>query len=350
MVALLGLGGFLLAFPMEVTEAASDAIVRCLTIIIPSLFAFMVLATYLLESGVYVYVAKPFSWLARFVLRLDARRFTILMMGTLGGYPVGAKLMAPLVERGELSRRDAARLLCCCTMGGPSYLVSIVGAQLYGAVWPGMLLYVSMLLAHLLLAVFLAWGEPLPSKSPPISSHSSSAGGVIGAVNSTTAALARICPLILLTQVLLVALDKARLLPMGVAALRQFTTFTQQDADAILRSFFEISNCVSLTKGNLSILPLLAAISAFGGICVMLQVAGTSRGQIPLGMYMATRPLVAVLSAGICQGLMMLMGDSVMVWSSKTPTISSGSVSPAASLLLLILTVLLLFSTRRAEE
>ena len=59
---------------------------------------------------------------------------TPLLLGLIGGYPVGAGCIGAMARRGECTREEGERMLCFCCNTGPSFLAMGVGGAMLGSV------------------------------------------------------------------------------------------------------------------------------------------------------------------------------------------------------------------------
>ena len=50
-----------------------------------------------------------------------------LLLGLVGGYPIGARTAAELYASGDLTRQEAERLLTFCNNSNPVFLISVLG-------------------------------------------------------------------------------------------------------------------------------------------------------------------------------------------------------------------------------
>ncbi|MEG2087693.1 MAG: sporulation protein, partial [Angelakisella sp.] len=112
-------------------EGARRGLSLCGTVIIPSLFPFLVLAAALpnLEAG--LLLCAPARLLGG-LYAAPPRLAPALLMSWLGGYPAGAKVLAGQLDAGELSSQNVERALCFCVNSGPAFLVTVVGLGLFG--------------------------------------------------------------------------------------------------------------------------------------------------------------------------------------------------------------------------
>ena len=259
---------------------------RCLTVLIPSLYCYSLLAAFCIRSGG-----------LRAVSRLSGPNgllWGILLFSQIGGYPVGAQLLHELELTGEISREQEKRLLCVCFGCGPGFLM--------GTVCRG-----------------------FPSKTSFVQTFT-------GAAESAANAMLKVTAMVLAFAALMGIFDG-----MGVFAL------LPEKYAALVRAVLEVS-CVTELPASGGSLPLAAACLAFGGICVHLQVAAIC-GAVNWVKFWLFRVLSAGMAYGICLlGVKFLFRDVVAVSVlSARPELTTGSILPGVCLL--VMSVLLLRKT-----
>lgn len=279
LAGLLWLGGIL-------SEGVRRGIVLCLTNVIPSLFLFTVLTNWMGSTRILTWLGKGVSVLGRPLLGLDASGCGVLLFSLLGGYPVGAALLAQLVRQGQMDPKQASKMLCFCSWSSPAFLIQGVGGQVLGSTMAGMILWLSQLAAALLLAALLRVGG---AKAASPSLPCPSAGNFFGSLRGSLGILGGICGTVILCSGLFPLLE---LLPLP--SLWDWTA----------RGIAEVTNgCFCLPEGvsGFGIFCRLGFFAAFGGICVFCQnvllVGGTG---ITLKWYLLTRLPIGLFCAGIC--------------------------------------------------
>lgn len=138
-----------------VQQGVSSGLQACVTVLIPSLFPFMVLSGILSASRATNDFQRLLAPVMHRVFHLPACAACTVLMGLIGGYPVGAKMTASLLDQGQIDGKTAGRLLCFCTNAGPSFLISAVGVGLLGNIEAGVLLLCCQWLSALLIGFFL---------------------------------------------------------------------------------------------------------------------------------------------------------------------------------------------------
>ena len=123
----------LLLLPEVSAQAARDAMLLCAQTLIPSLFPFFVLSSLLIACGASELLSALLSPLMRPLFGLSGAGAAALALGLCGGYPVGARTAAELVENGALSRDEGERLLAFCNNAWPGFLLGVCGAGVFSS-------------------------------------------------------------------------------------------------------------------------------------------------------------------------------------------------------------------------
>lgn len=131
----------LLLLPEVSAQAARDAMLLCAQTLIPSLFPFFVLSSLFIACGASELLSALLSLLMRPLFGLSGTGAAALALGLCGGYPVGARTAAELVENGALSRDEGERLLAFCNNAGPGFLLGVCGAGMFSSSRAGAALY-----------------------------------------------------------------------------------------------------------------------------------------------------------------------------------------------------------------
>ncbi|MDR1737180.1 MAG: sporulation protein [Oscillospiraceae bacterium] len=139
--------------PRETSSAAVAGISLCLNVIIPSLFPFFVISTLTIELGLTRYLGALLRPIMRPLFRLSGSCSTAVILGFLGGYPVGAQTAIALYERKQCTKDEAERLLAFCNNSGPAFILGAVGAGILGSSQAGWLLYLTHTAASLTIGI-----------------------------------------------------------------------------------------------------------------------------------------------------------------------------------------------------
>ena len=108
----------MVVFPSIALCSARKGISLWLSNVLPALLPFFICANFLQDIGV--------IW----IFRSGVFPF---VMSVLSGYPMGAKIVGDLRRDGEISQREAMRLMSFCSTSGPAFMVGAVGAGMLGS-------------------------------------------------------------------------------------------------------------------------------------------------------------------------------------------------------------------------
>ncbi|GHV07500.1 sporulation integral membrane protein YlbJ [Clostridia bacterium] len=139
--------------PREAAEAARQGIKLCMDVIVPSLFPFFVLSSLTVELGLTRYLGRALERVMRPVFRVGGACSAAVVMGFIGGYPVGARTALALYESGQCTKTEAERLLSFCNNSGPAFILGAVGAGIFSSSTVGWLLYLAHTAASLTVGV-----------------------------------------------------------------------------------------------------------------------------------------------------------------------------------------------------
>ncbi len=317
-----------------------SAMTRCMTVIIPSLYAMMILSQMLLESGTWRSLALPFRKVSLKWFGVSEEYFGIFLLSQFAGYPVGASMLCSLVKQGNLSQRDAERLLCVCYGGGPAFLLGLLG-DIPSRMPIAGVMYGSILLTNLLFAAILFRKDPIVSHAKrEDTAVSVSAQMLVGCTASAGKTLLKLCGVILSFSAVCGILQASGLFHiLDVAAEKAEIPFPCSD---MLCCFLEISNCTTLSIPFLWRIPFLTTLLSFGGVCVLLQVQAVIGDCFSMKKAVFCRIAAGVISGILCGISLCVLPISLpngAVMASAVPQATSRSIFPVLMLLCMMLLV-----------
>lgn len=300
----------LVLWPEQAMGAMRDGIKLCGNVILPSLFPFFVLSSLVVELGMSRYLGKLLEPVMAPLFRVNGNCAAALALGFVGGYPVGAQTAIQIYENGQCSRTEAERMLAFCNNSGPAFILGVVGAGVFGSGAAGLLLYLTHLLASLLVGMLFRFYKPgegpqtRRGRGPQFQAANFSKSftkSVTGALCSTL----NICAFILFFTVFLRILAHAGVLAGAARLLSALLTPLGMDqtwAERLLTGLVEVSSGVSsLTDGTLSgRLSMAAFMLGWAGVSVHYQVmAFLGDSGLSIRTYVIGKLLHGALSASL---------------------------------------------------
>jgi hypothetical protein len=333
-------GTLMIIFAKDAAEAVRSSVNICLTVIIPSLFSFMVLSSFIIKTGLYSVFSKPFAGLSRRVLHIPPELFSVFLLSAVAGYPVGAKVLSDLHKSGAADSDTCAFMQCFCYMGGPAYFCGIVSVTLFGNIKFGLLIFAVTLITNFTVAVLSAKTRPLPPPKKVYCGASISVKNFLSAVKDGGVSILIMCGIIVFFSTFTCLLEKLGFIAFFGGACTRLFGLSANDGTALIRSIIEINNVRSFTPGDLSTLPLISALLTFGGICVILQMYQFAADYIKTGLFFVYRAFGAVLAYALTAAALHFFPQYLSVSAeilSVSPALTKGSFTPVASLMIMLI-------------
>lgn len=251
-----------LFLPQASVKGVETGLQICATAILPSLFPFFVLTDYWIQSGYADTLSRFLAPVTEAVFHLPGAASSALLLGSVGGYPIGAKTAVGLYEHGYLTKEQTEQALLFCNNAGPAFVLGVLGNIVFQSTVFGILLYIVHLFsAYLIGLLFRPKKRPEQSKTicsakehPPISARITTS--TVNAGKTVFMVCTYILFFAIITQCIRVSL------PAGIAS-------------CILNGIFELAGgarLLSTLELSLGVKFILASFFlGTGGLCVMLQ-------------------------------------------------------------------------------
>ena len=301
---------FCLILVLRNADAAVDYMGRGLTLcartVIPSLFPFMVISELLVSSGAGEALGRLFSRMMRWIFGLSGAGASALFLGSLCGFPVGAKTAVSLYDRGIISQSECEHLLTFVSNPSSAFLITAVGLSLYGNRNLGMILY-GVVLGSGFTVGFLARfilrhkGEPTEHPHFPSGLHFGGVETFTGAITSSATSMMTVCAYVIFFSALTGVLGNV-IHPVGNGGQILYTLLC-----GVLEMTGGISSAASMGKWGII---LTAAFAGWSGISVHCQIMTLCGGRrLSFRPYLLAKSLQGLLCGGIMAVILCLFPD-----------------------------------------
>ncbi len=332
-----------------VSEGVRSGLAVCAVTLIPSLFPFMILCSFLVTSRLGDRLSDAFSPVTERFFRLPSYMGSVFILSLIGGFPAGAKMISEMYRAGRIDSSIASRMLCFCVNAGPAFLITAVGSRMFGNAAAGVLLFTSQTAASIVLAFLTRLlptkqteVDPVQAKTKPLMPS------FVSSVKTAADAMFSVCAFVTAFSAVISFIDSLNI----AEVLDGLIAFAPKGfADAILNGLFEVTlGCAKSPDigGTLS-LYFACAICSFGGLSVMGQALSFfSALPVKTLPYLLSRPIHMVLSCGVLFGLVKLFpGAVVTFWPANSPVAATVfSATPTASIALMVLCAALIISNK----
>lgn len=143
----------LIGSPSTAARAAARSLEICATRLIPSLFLFIALTGIITSTRIADFIGRlfcrPFVWL----FGISPAGVCAFILGSVGGFPIGAVTAKRLYDDRLLTRDEAARLIAFSSNAGMAFCVGGIGVSLYGSAAVGWQIYLCSLVSAVIIGI-----------------------------------------------------------------------------------------------------------------------------------------------------------------------------------------------------
>ena len=319
---LLSVGILLLIYPFESRDAAQEGLRLCYELIIPSLFPFFVLSSLFISMGYVDILSRWFTPLMWPIFRLGGSCSAALLLGVVGGYPVGLRTSSELYEQKLCTRAEFLHLSAFCNNCGPAFLITVAGVGIFHSKTVGLILFFAHLVSAFLVGFLFRFLLPnkdrnLPSEDMlPSSSPQRFSDAFPICVRQAFFSTLHISAFVTFFFVFLRLLSSCGFLPWLSIQLLHLSPgqFTSALCDSLLYGTFELSSGIdklSETAFSPIALPLTAWILSWGGLSVHCQsISFLSSNKVSSIPYFIGKFLHGLFAAALTMLLFPLLHPS----------------------------------------
>ncbi len=126
-----------------VSAGVLTALKLCADSIVPSLLIFFIMSELIVKSVLSTEKG------------LISPKWTVFLLGSICGFPVGASVSDSFVNSGRLDKTTALKLLPFCNNTSPAFVIGAIGVSLFNNKELGVLLYVAEIISAFILVLFI---------------------------------------------------------------------------------------------------------------------------------------------------------------------------------------------------
>ncbi len=291
--------------PAESAQHLVRGLSLCFETLIPALFPFMVISEILVRADIASYASPIFGKPMRALFGVSGAGAAALLLGLICGFPVGGKTAAALYEKGDISKRDAERLMAFCNLPSAPFMIFAVGEKLFESRKLGIFLYLNTILVSLICGMLFN----ISGRKKGVFHYTTSPSDIQTApplINIFTDSVASAASSVINISAYVCFFTCA------VGCLTALFSNAAPAFNAILFSFFELTSgsaaCSTLEAKAVGII-LAAAAAGWSGLSVFFQIfslSRTKRGDISMKPYIAAKVLTALfcgISAAVAVGI-----------------------------------------------
>lgn len=339
-IVVFSLCAVVLVFSKECGSGAVEGIRLCLTVLIPSLFPFMVISSFIVKSGLSYQIGKPLRGITKHLFGLNECFAPIIILSILGGYPIGAKGISEIYIRGEADERECKKASLFCVCSGPGFLVNYIGSSIYNNKKVGLILLFSQIISVLILGILnnifdkrrnnYISDKELCIKNEPIGNS------LVKAVADGSKGMLAICSFVVIYSAFAGILN---------AVL----------ADGLFKNsllcLFEVCSAVNVMSKSCPI-EAVAFASGFGGLCVHFQIY-SALGELKISklLFYVYRIMQGIITALLTHAGLMILNIAKPVFSTATiEEAGTYGATPMSGIVIVVLMICFLFSIKSLRK
>ena len=324
-------------FPQAVKIGVNEGINICFYTIIPSLFPFLTLSTYIVKSNIFSPFYKVFALPVKLLFKQPASTVSVIIMSMIGGFPVGIKMTNDLYKKEHITKEQAQRLCLFCMNAGPAFVITAVGTNMLKSTKAGIIIYCSLCISAFISGVISSLTADKSDNAIKVKNEKTlQLSSLSASVTDAIQCIFNICAWVVLFSSITECINSFNL---------------PEKAYIFITSFIEVTKGCSVLTGNMA-LPIVTGIIGFGGICVHCQVLEYLKNmEIKYSYFFTTRLLNGILSAIISYIMFLLFPVEISVFSSSDKISSySFSFSYSAFFVFILMCVIMIFDIDRSKK
>lgn len=253
------------------TTGALQGLLYCGNILIPSLFPFMVLSSFIVKSGIADLIGRFLTPITKKLFHTNGTVGTIILLGLTGGFPVGAKGMAELYEKGKVDLETAKAVTMFLVGGGPGFVVMVVGKSLYGSTTTGLLLWLCQISAQIITGVFACRKIKFSNTNKSYIKKIPFSTAIVSSTQSGIDSIISLCGLVIIFSCIFGIFTDLHIIDFICNALTKIK-IPKPISECLLNIIWEVTNGCNTCCDNTAPIWLTSFALGWGGICVHFQI------------------------------------------------------------------------------
>lgn len=264
----------LVIFSKENFNSTKSSLKLFLNNVFPSLFPFILFTEIILKTDIIESISKIFGKFTKKVFKLSKNSTMPVLVGSLCGFPMGAKTTSSLYSKGIISKKEFNILTSFTNNCNPIFIISTIGISMYSSMKIGIFLLFCHYLASIIVGIIIS------NKKTTINSKNIENSKNTYLKNKTNQTSFEILTNSIINTFKTLALILGFIILFNLISSIFVTSLTKIKFDnkviTILTSIFEMTNGIyQISLLNLTIkckLILSSFLTSFSGFCIIFQI------------------------------------------------------------------------------
>lgn len=322
----------ILIFSDIISSGILSGIKTCVNVLIPSLFPFMIISSFIIQSGLSEKIGKIISPITKTFFNLPGAAGATIILSFIGGYPVGANGIESLVQKNIINKEQANRMIAFCVGAGPAFIINVVGNNLLKNKSIGNTIFISQLFASILIGIFLGvrskiHGNKVEERKPQNLNSDNICNSFVKSCLNSADSLMNMCVFVIIFSSIISLIYNTHIF-FTINNLFKNFHIPQKYCNCIIPAILEVTMGAIQSVNNLLPIEFLTFGVSWAGICVHFQVLSSLKSiKLPYHKFVIQRLVHSIISALICHNILSLSEQPKSVFSNTQgvldPSISS---------------------------
>lgn len=303
----------LVLFSSSNLASAKEGLILWANSVVPTLFPFFVATELLNHTNFIPMLGKYLNKFMRPVFKVPGEGAYAFLMGLISGYPVGAKIVCHLREKGLCTKDEGERMLAFTNNSGPLFIVGTVGISLFNNQTVGIILLITHILACITVGIlfgFMKKEDKVKWDRYNVNTRQKddkTLGGILGeSIKNAISTVLMIGGFVVIFSIIISILNNSHVLEIISKIISPIITSIGINAEfvkPVLAGLIELTNGVklvseaSIVNYNLSII-LSAFLLGFGGVSILLQVSSiVAKTDLSMKKYVFGKLLQGIIAS-----------------------------------------------------
>ncbi len=290
----------ILAFGKEYTKVVLDGISLYFACVVPSLLPYFFITTILSSMKTTGKISNKLRFITKPLFNVGGAVGYAFFMSLISGYPVGAKIVSDLREKGVISNSESVRASALCSTSSPMFLINSVGSIMFNNLRFGLCLFLCHILSSIIVGVLFSFykRKEKPLDLPFINTNKMDNVLYESAYSSVVSILV-VGTIITIFYLLTFVLFSIGFLS-PIIGLFSNVFGNETLAKGLTFGLFECTQglkIISTLPNNFFALPLSAFICGLGGLSILMQsITYLKKAKIKTAPFILAKIICAVIN------------------------------------------------------
>ena len=291
----------ILALNKQFSSFTLDGIKLWLAFVVPALFPYFFITTILSSMSITSKISSKLSFITKRLFNVNGAVGYAFFMSVISGYPVGAKIVCDLKEKGLISESESVRASALCSTSSPMFLINSVGNFMFKNTLLGVILFLSHFLSAIIIGLIFSFYKRKDKPNEVLINQNKRLDNLLyESAYSSVISILVVGAIITVFYIFSNLLFSLNLLN-PIISIFSLVLGNHTIAKGFVFGLLECTQGLKIISAFNGSLPLCAFICGFGGLSILMQsIAYLKKAKIKTAPFLISKLFGAVLNFLIC--------------------------------------------------